>query len=269
MLSVVRDDNGADKSMDLDLKEKKFVYHRALNTESAFRDFVKLNEASKYVLAAEGDVCWAYINNAFVIYIHHPDVQGKSLSNEKIAELLAKDELLTLDKLFTINSDVNFILELKTGNGNLEDFFVAFRETLERHDVQNAIVDAFSVEQLKALKKVMPALKTSLHTKFVMGEYVLETTFEKPYVRLHNLYDLDFIDYITISYTTTHVNLFNIDVDNSYQHIYNSNKRLNLGSIKSIEAFDKAIHSQTNYIYLRSSDVLQNYVEVLDNYEAH
>jgi glycerophosphoryl diester phosphodiesterase len=255
--------------MRVDLKDKKFVYHRALNTEKAFREFVSRKSESKYTLSAEGDVCWAYINDAFVIYIHHPDVQGKSLTNEKILELLAKDELLTLDKLFSINSDVNFILELKTGNGNLEDFFIAFRETLERHNVSHAIVDAFSVEQLKGLKKAMPNIKTSLHTKFVMGKYVLETTFEKPYVRMHNLYDLNFIDYITISYTTTHTNLCNLDIDKTYADVYNANKGLNLGAIKSMESFDKAIHSKTQYLYLRSKEVVNSYESVLDNYANH
>jgi len=253
--------------MSISLKEKKFVYHRALNTEMAFREFLTLAKNSEYSLAAEGDVCWAYINNEFVIYIHHPDVQGKSLSNETIVELLQKDELLTLDKLFSINADSNFILELKTGNGDLNDFFVAFRATLERHNVQNAIVDAFSAEQLKALKVAMPEIKTSLHTKFLMGKYVLETTFEKPYVRLHNIYEMDYIDYFTISYGTTHVNLFNLDIDKSYSHIYAAKKMLNLGAIKNMEAFDKAINSQTQYIYLRSKEVLNNYKKVLTNYE--
>jgi len=252
--------------MSVDMKTKKYVYHRALNTEAAFREFLTLAKNSEYSLAAEGDVCWAYINDAFVIYIHHPDVQGKSLSNETIVELLQKDELLTLDKLFSINADTNFILELKTGNGDLDAFFVAFRETLERYKVQNAIVDAFSVEQLKALKKAMPEIKTSLHTKFLMGKYVLETTFEKPYVRLHNIYDMDYIDYFTISYGTTHVNLFNLDIDKAYSHIYKADKKLNLGAIKNMENFDKAINSQTQYIYLRSKEVLNNYEKVLQNY---
>jgi len=252
----------------MDNKEKKFVYHRALNTEVAFREFLELNVTSEYALSAEGDLCWAYIDSAFIIYIHHPDVQGKSLSNEKIVELLEKDELFTLDKLFSINSDINFILELKTGNGNLEDFFLAFRETLKKYGVQNALVDAFSVEQLKALKKVMPEIKTSLHTKFLIGKYVVETTFEAPYLRVHNIYDMDYVDYFTISYTTTHVNLLNLDVDSSYEEIYKAGKKLNLGSIKSMEALDKALNSQSEYIYLRSSQVKKNYIRVLQNYET-
>jgi hypothetical protein len=252
----------------MNIKEKKFVYHRALNTERAFKEFVELNANSKYELSAEGDVCWAYIDSAFIIYIHHPDVQGKSLSNEKIVELLAKDELFTLDKLFSINSDVNFILELKTGNGNLEDFFLAFRETLKKYSVQNALVDAFSAEQLKALKKVMPHIKTSLHTKFLLGKYVAETTFEAPYFRVHNIYDMDYVDYFTISYTTTHINLLNLDVDSSYEEIYKAGKNLNLGSIKSMESLDKALNSQVEYIYLRSPQVKKNYTKVLQNYET-
>jgi len=249
------------------LKEKKFVYHRALNTQVAFKEFLELNIDTQYALSAEGDVCWAYIDSEFIIYIHHPDVQGKSLSNETIVELLKKDELFTLDKLFSINSSINFILELKTGNGNLEDFFVSFRAVLEKYDVKNALVDAFSVEQLKTLKKIMPDIKTSLHTKFLMGKYVLETTFEAPYMRVHNIYDMDYVDYFTISYTTTHVNLFNLDVDSSYEEIYKAKKRLNLGSIKSMEALDKALNSQAEYIYLRSSQVKKNYTKVLPNYE--
>jgi len=267
-INISPEKDKVEKRMSIDLRDKKFVYHRALNTESAFREFLELNRDSKYTLGAEGDVCWAYIDNEFVIYIHHPDIQGKSLTNEKIVELLAKDELFTLDKLFSINSEIHFILELKTGNGNLNDFFTAFRATLEKYSVKNALVDAFSVEQLKALKEVMPNIKTSLHTKFLMGKYVLETTFEAPYIRLHNIYEMDYIDYFTISYKTTHVNLFNLDIDNSYADIYKANKSLNLGAIKSMEAFDKAINSKTQYIYLRSSEVLNNYTKVLQNYET-
>ena len=250
----------------MNVKEKKFVYHRALNTEVAFRVFLELNATSEYALSAEGDVCWAYIDSAFIIYIHHPDVQGKSLSNEKIVELLAKDELFTLEKLFSINSDINFILELKTGNGDLEDFFLAFGKTLKKYDVKNTLVDAFSVEQLKTIKRVIPQIKTSLHTKFLIGKYVLETTFEAPYLRIHNIYEMDYVDYFTISYTTTHVNLFNLDVDSSYQEIYKADKKLNLGSIKSMEALDKALNSKADYIYLRSSQVKNNYIKVLQNY---
>jgi len=248
----------------MNAEEKKFVYHRALNTELAFKEFLDLNANSKYALSAEGDVCWAYINSEFIIYIHHPDVQGKSLSNDKIAELLKKNELLTLDKLFSINSDINFILELKTGNGNVGDFFLAFKKVLDKFDVKNILVDAFSVEQLKAFKRVLPNVKTSLHTKFLIGKYVLETTFEAPYVRVHNIYDMDYIDYFTISYTTTHVNLFNLDVDASYKEIFKANKKLNLGSIKSMEALYKALNSKSEYIYLRSSQVKKEYTKVLD-----
>ena len=250
------------------LEDKHFVYHRALNTEKAFNEFITRNKDSDYTLAAEGDVCWAYIDEKFVIYIHHPDVQGKSLSNEKIVELLAKDELLTLDKLFSISSDINFILELKTGNGKIEDFLVAFAQTLEQYNVSHVIVDAFSIEQLKALKLAIPNIQTSLHTKFLAGKYVLESTFEKPYLRLHNLYDLDFIDYITISYTTTHTNLCNLDINRTYEHVYKSNKRLNLGSIKSTDALKKALTSKAQYIYLRSKEVLDNYLEILQDFKA-
>jgi len=249
------------------LQEKKFVYHRALNTERAFREFLARNEASHYTLAAEGDVCWAYIENRFVIYIHHPDAQGKSLSNKKVIELLQKGELFTLEKLFSINSDVNFILELKTGNGEIDGFFEVFKETLQRYGVKNAIVDAFSAQQLKGLKKVMPEIKTSLHTKFLLGSYVLESTFEQPYLRLHNIDHMKYIDYFTISYKTTHVNLLNLNIDDSYASVYKLGKKVNLGAIKSLEAFEKALESQTEYIYLRSPEVLANYEKVLDNYK--
>jgi len=252
----------------MNLKDKKFVYHRALNTEVAFREFLDINAKSEYTLAAEGDVCWAYIDFRFIIYIHHPDVQGKSLSNERIVELLEKDELLTLDKLFSINSEINFILELKTGTGNLDDFFVAFKEVLEKYNVKNTLVDAFSARQLETLKKVIPEIKTSLHAKFLMGKYVLETSFESPYLKVHNIYDMEYIDYFTISYTTTHVNLLNLDVDSSYIEVYKAGKKLNLGSIKSMEALDKALNSQTEYIYLRSSHVKNNYTKVLSHYET-
>ncbi len=238
---------------------KRYVYHRALNTEEAFREFVAKESASSFTLAAEGDVCWAYIDGEYVIYIHHPDVQGKALSNATIKELLAKDELFTLEKLFSINSDVHFVLELKTGNGDLRGFMESFRAILEKYDVQNAIVDAFSVEQLRTLKEVFPSIETSLHTKLVLGEYLLETTFEKPYVRVHNLYKLDFIDIITLSFGSTHTNYLSLDIDKTYKHIYKSGKKLNLGAIKTLKNLKRAKESRVEYIYLRSKEVVQSY----------
>lgn len=245
--------------------KKKYVYHRALNSENLFREFTAKAEKSDYTLVAEGDICWAFIDNQFIIYIHHPDIQGKSLSNERIVELLKLDELFTLDKLFSINKDVSFILELKTGNGVLEDFFIAFRDILNRYNVVDVLVDAFSIEQLKSLKKIMPNTKVSLHTKFIFKKYVFETTFEKPYFCIHNLYDLDFIDYITISYTSTHINIFNLNIDRAYSDVYKSNKILNLGAIKSISSFHKAQNSKAEYIYLRSKEVLNGYTKIIKN----
>lgn len=206
-------------------------------------------------MAAEGDICWAYIDGTYIIYIHHPDVQGNSLSDANLKELLLNDELFTLEKLFCIDSSVNFILELKTGRGEIEGFFKEFKKILKKFDVKNLVVDSFSVEQLRGLKVVIPEIKTSMHTKLVLGKYVLETTFEKPYIKVHNLYSLDFIDYITISYTTTHVNLFHLNIDKSFSHVYKSNKHLSLGSIKSLDALEKAITSKAEYIYLRSEIV--------------
>lgn len=214
-----------------------------------------MSKESQQVLAAEGDICWAYIDDSYLIYIHHPDVQGNSLSDAKLQELLLKDELFTLEKLLSIDATVNFIMELKTGRGEIEGFFQEFKKILKKFDVKNVVVDAFSVEQLRGLKAVIPEIKTSMHTKLVLGKYVLETTFEKPYVKVHNLYALDFIDYITISYTTTHVNLFHLNIDKSFSHIYTSQKHLSLGSIKSVDALEKATTSKAEYIYLRSEIV--------------
>ncbi|MBN2816218.1 MAG: hypothetical protein JXQ67_06005 [Campylobacterales bacterium] len=243
--------------------QKYFVYHRALNTEDAFRNFLEKQENSKHQLAAEGDICWTYIDGEFIIYIHHPDVQGKSLSDEKIVSLLKNDELFTLEKLFKINSNVNFILELKTGRGNIEGFFLAFKALLDKYSVKNIIIDAFSVEQLKGVKRVIPQIKTSMHTKFIWDKYVLESTFEKPYVRIHNVYKMDYIDYFTISFKTTHVNLLNLDVDKAYKKVFEAKKGLNLGAIKDMQAFSKALSSKAEYIYLRSKEVLANYEDLL------
>lgn len=246
-------------------KDKKFVYHRALNSELAFKEFLQKQKNSKERLVAEGDICWTYLDGKFITYIHHPDIHGKSLSDETIRELLAEDKLFTLEKLFEIDSSADFILELKTGRGDIEQFFTHFAHILKTYSVNNALVDAFSVEQLKKLKKIMPEIQTSLHTKFIFGKYVAETTFEKPYFRMHKLTDLDFINTITISYTTTHVKLFHLDIDSSYKSVYNSNKNLNLGSIKSLNSLERALDSHANYIYLRSNEVLNGYTKFLQD----
>lgn len=244
-------------------KEKKFVYHRALNSEEAFRDFLQKQKQSKHTLVAEGDICWSEIDGEFITYIHHPDIHGKSLSDEKIVQLLKKDELFTLEKLFTIESGVNFILELKTGRGNIEKFFTHFSNILQQYGVENVLIDAFSIEQLRILKKIMPKVQTSLHTKFIFGKYVAETTFEKPYFRMHKLHDLYFIDTITISYTTTHVKILNLDIDKAYKSVYEAQKSLNLGAVKSLDSFEKALNSHANYIYLRSKEVIDGYTKFL------
>lgn len=243
--------------------DKKFVYHRALNTPEAFEDFLQKEVKSEVTLVAEGDICWSFIDGAFITYIHHPALHGKSLSDAEIKELLAKGELFTLEKLFAMSSDVHFILELKTGRGNLEQFFQHFGALLERYGVQNLLVDAFSVEQLRELKRVLPQIKTSLHTKFIFKNYLLESTFEKPYFRLHNIYDLAFIDTLTISYASTHVNILNLDIDKAYKEVYKAQKSLNLGAIKSLSNLSKAVQSQSDYIYLRSKEVLNGYTNLL------
>ncbi len=242
---------------------KKFVHHRALNSEKAFKEFLSLSKVSQEILVAEGDICWAYIEGSYAIYMHHPDLLGRPLSDSRVKELQAEGKLFSLENLFEINASVHFIIELKTGSGELKGFFMEFQRIVKKFNVKNLLVDSFSVEQLRQLKAIAPEMKTSLHTKSIFKRYVLESSFEKPYFKLHNLYKLDFIDYITLSYATTHVNLYKLDIDDAYKEVYASQKKLNLGSIKSYDALQKACNSKAKYIYLRSNRVKKNYTKLL------
>jgi len=237
------------------MTNKIFVYHRAINSESNYDEFLQTSKSINHAIAAEGDLCWTTINNKSLIYIYHPDLSGKSISKEKLSELYNSNNLLTIEKIFSMDSKKNFILELKDGDDDIESFLTELKLIIAKYSVKNILVDAFSVEYLKKVKDIIPEVKTSLHTKMISGKNVLETTYQFPYIKFHNLYDLNFIDYITISYSTTHVNLFDLNIDSTYRHVYQSNKKLNLGSIKNIEAFDKAMKSKVEYIYLRSKEV--------------
>ena len=129
---------------------------------------------------------------------------------------------------------------------------------IKKYEVTNFIVDAFYLKYLKILKDVNPSIKTSLHTKFIFNKYVLETTYQKPYVNIHNIYKLKEVDIFTLSYSTSLINLFNLNIDKYLSHIYKANKKINFGSVKNIDAFDKVITSKVSHIYLRSKSLLKS-----------
>jgi hypothetical protein len=236
------------------MKNKFFVYHRAINSEASFSKFLDIAKSSKYSVVAEGDLCWSDMQNDILIYIHHPDLSGKSISKKR---LQSDCKILELEKILQIDSSANFILELKDGNSDIDSFLYKLKSLLESYKANNILIDAFSVDYLKKVKEIIPDIKISLHTKLVFGRYILETSYKKPYIKIHNIYNLPFVDFVTISYATTHVNFFGLDIDKSYRHIYLSGKKLNLGAIKTIKAFNRAIDSGTCYLYLRSRIVKQ------------
>jgi hypothetical protein len=231
------------------LKDKIFVSHRAINSKQSYKDFLVKQKNSTNILSAEGDLCWYLTNDKIVIYMYHPNFTGRGKSIKEIKN--QKHNLLKLNEILEMSSESNLILELKNGIGSVDKFIKALVELIKNRK-QNILIDSFCAKDLYILKKIDKNIKTSLHTKFIFYKYLLETSYRFPFVKIHNLYNLDYVDYITISHTTTYVNLFNVNIDYAYRHIFKSNKMLNLGSIKSIKSLKNSINSRAKYIYLRS-----------------
>ena len=107
------------------MSKKILVHHRALNTKENFVKYLSetKNKKDDYIYAAEGDLCWIYINNKPLIYIYHPDLSGNPLSSQEISTLYEKGLLFTLEDLFKIDSQTHFVLELKSGLGDIKKAF--------------------------------------------------------------------------------------------------------------------------------------------------
>ncbi len=242
------------------MSKKILVHHRALNTKENFVKYLEetKNKNDSYIYAAEGDLCWVYIDNKPLIYIYHPDLSGNPLSNDEISSLYEKGLLFTLEDLFKIDSQTHFILELKSGLGDTKKAFEQINSLIKKYDVKNFIVDAFYLKYLKILKEVNPNIRTSLHTKFIFNKYVLETTYQKPYVNIHNIYNLKCVDIFTLSYSTSLINLLNLNIDKYLVHVYKANKQINFGSVKNTKTFNKVMKSQVSHIYLRSKSLLNS-----------
>jgi len=246
----------------MNIKDKILVHHRAINTIQSFETFLeKTNKYSNLKQAAEGDLCWTTIDGEPLIYIHHPDLLGKSLEDHQVKKLYKHNKLLTLEKIFQINSQCNFVLELKNGTGNQTKALKKIIEIINKYAAKNILIDAFNLQQLNDLKTLDKTIKTSLHTKFLFNSYVLETTYQSPFINIHNCSNIPNIDYITLSFASSHINLLNLDIDNALKNFYSCNKKINFGAIKTVKMLDKASKSNVNYLYMRSNKVL-NYLDL-------
>lgn len=239
---------------------KIFVHHRALNTKENFLNY--LNEINSVkdenIYAAEGDLCWFIHNGKPIIYIYHPTLTGNPLKEDEILNLYKKDLLFTLEDLFKINSETHFVLELKSGTGSTYEAFQEINRLIQQYNVKNFIVDAFSYNYLKLIKEINPNIKTSLHTKFIYSNFILETTYEKPFIKLHKVQDLPAADIFTLSYKTSLMNIFNLDIDTYLNKVFKHGKTINFGAVKSVPALQKILKSNVNHIYLRSKEVLNH-----------
>lgn len=242
------------------MSKKILVHHRALNSKENFLNYLddiqSKNDSNEY--AAEGDLCWITINNKPIIYIYHPDLSGNPLAEADILSLYDQGLLFTLENLFTINSTTNFVLELKSGLGDTYKAFEEINRILKAYDIQNFIIDTFSYDYLKLIKKINPEIQTSLHTKFIYKQYVLETTYQKPFIKIHTIKNLKEVDIFTLSYKTSFMNIFNLDIDTYLSEVYKHGKTINFGAVKSIKALNKVLNSQASHIYLRSKEVLHH-----------
>ncbi len=238
--------------------KRTLIHHRALKDLFSFQRFRK-NERMfpEFFHAAEGDLCWDTTDTSQpLLYMYHPDILGRPLKKKAVHNGIETGTLLPLETLFQTDPKARFIIELKSGKGSVTKALKELNSLLQKYNIRHTIIDAFSVRFLKIAKKLCPGAQTSLHTKMVWGDKILETAFQLPFIKLHQLTDLNFIDIITVSYSSSLARLMGDDINTCFGKVYEHNKSLNLGAIKTIPLLERAKNSRAQAIYLRSRQVI-------------
>ena len=231
----------------LDVFNGKFgrIHHGYLNDFNKLSSLVPEAEApdSRFTEIAEGDLCWVEDRGKCHLFFKHPSLTNRLPSPAILLKDLRQGKLLTLERILCPSlASLRFILELKTGYGDLR---VALRRALylmQRHARGRYWVDAFNPQVLGLVKSVSPRTPTSLHTGGIYGRYLVRTTYERPRVSLMDLYRLPQVDAVTVTFQrrpSVMVGRLEAALAHNHRHVFSAGKHLILGGVRSPHTFHR------------------------------
>lgn len=225
-----------------------FVHHRALNSPEAFRAAASAaGGRPDLVHVLEGDLCWHWGDGRRTFYFRHPRLLTDVLKPDAIDRARAAGRLVLLeDVLAEPTPGLRYIIELKAGVGDREQALSAVIGLLEEGCRGRYWFDGFSLRLLATVKRINPAAPTSLHTKLVLGPWVLRTAPEFFPVSLHRIDRLSQVDAVTLTYTTSlarWLRPFGATIDGTCRAVTEAGKTLILGGLTSPERFELARRS--------------------------
>jgi len=232
-----------------------FVHHRKLNSLDALLNISDMpDKHPEFIHIAEGDICWNFTKGRQDIYFRHPKYLIDSLSGDEIDKQKSKNTLFMLDDFISnIPKNLRFIIELKTGKGNTFSALKKLVSLLQDVIPNRYWIDAFSLDQLLLVKRYDRSVPTSLHTKLVAGRWILKTAPEIIPISIQSISQLDMIDIITLSYNTSVFACKDSPsaVNRGCSEVFNNNKALILGGLKTPSMFKTAMQSSAKAGYAK------------------
>lgn len=223
-----------------------FVHHRALN--SAVELAIAAQAARRRPELAhvvEGDLCWHEAGGRCEFYFHHPIRLTDTLPLEVIQRGAADRTLHTLeDVLRAPDPELRYVFELKVGVGDPERAVAALIERLEAAIPDRYWIDAFSLRLLATVKRINPRVATSLHTRFMLGRWVLRSAPELLPLSIHATDGLPNVDAVTLTYKyIAHRMLRATELSTPPRLLRTPDRPLVIGGLPSPEAFELARRS--------------------------
>lgn len=198
----------------------------------------------RYTEVAEGDLCWLVDGGETHLFFKHPTLTNHLPTPDQIRDDIQTGKLHTLEDILNPRlANLKFILELKTGYGDAQPAVEKAMNLMQAHARGRYWVDAFNPQLLAMVKQVSPTTYTSLHTQLgVYGRYLVRTTYERPRVKLLDLYKLPMVDAITVTFQrrpSSVVRPLESLIERIHRHVFGAGKQLIMGGVRNPKTFDK------------------------------
>jgi len=221
------------------------IHHGYLNDFDRLSSLVPAAERpdSHFTEVAEGDLCWLEDRGKCHLFFKHPSLTNRLPPPAQLLKDLRRGKLLTLERILNpALRSIRFILELKTGYGDVRAALSKALRLMQRHARGRYWVDSFNPRLLGLVKSVSPRTPTSLHTGGIYGRYLVRTTYERPRLSLIDLYRLPQVDAITVTYQrrpSEMVRPLEAAIARNHRHVFSAGKHLILGRVRSPRTFNR------------------------------
>jgi len=225
-----------------------FVHHRAMNTAARLTDAMAAAKSRPDLIhVVEGDLCWHQSGSQCLFYFHHPAVLTDRLPKHVIDRRRAEGRLHLLeDVLDSATPSMRYVFELKVGDG---DPAVAIRALVDR--LEDALpgrywIDAFALEHLALVKHANPAAPTSLHSRLMLGRWVLQSAPKRRPLSIHHADQLPHVDALTLTYKYMAYQMLRareVAKPPWLPMVPSPRRPIVIGSVPSVEVFDLARRS--------------------------